>query len=372
MHSTSYLFDFTSVRPAFESSQQSTLDWIVAAHTQATSDTSELFSEHIKKELLRVGCKPDVIHKRGHSIPDFLHQNWQEMLVYRLDKESAGVPLGRRQEIHATIADELFETLYQETSTPPSNLIHVSCTGYASPSGAQKLVSKKRWGNTTQVTHAYHMGCYAACPAVRLASAFTSGADVVHTEMPSLHFNPTLHSADQLVAQSLFADGCIRYKVARKAPEKSSLQLLAIHEEIIPDSLNAMKWLIDSWGFQLFLAKEIPLLIAQEIEAYVERLCRHAHLDTKAVLAEGHFAIHPGGPKIMNYIQKLLGCKDSQMSHSRAILAHFGNMSSATLPHIWKAIIDDPEIRSGTKIVSLAFGPGLTIAGMILEKREAL
>jgi len=43
-------------------------------------------------------------------------------------------------------------------------------------------------------------------------------------------------------------------------------------------------------------------------------------------------------------------------------------MSSATLPHVWKAILDDDAVPSGTLIVSLAFGPGLTIAGAILRK----
>lgn len=372
MRSFCSLFDFESLRPAFESTQQSTLDWIVAAHIQAENNPSSEFCQQIHNELLRVGCKPNVIQTRGHSIPDFCHQDWSQMQVYRLDQYKAGLPLGKRQAIHASLSDEFFHRFYETATTSPANLIHVSCTGYASPSSAQKIVAQKNWGSHTQVTHLYHMGCYAACPAVRVGSAFADGADIVHTELPSLHFNPALHTPDQLVAQSLFADGCIKYKVSKKAPEQASLQLRAIHEELIPDSLDAMKWLIDDSCFQLFLAKEIPTLIAKHIETYVKRLCECASLDAKSVLEESHFAIHPGGPKIMNYLQKLLDCRDSQMRHSRAILARYGNMSSATLPHIWKAILEDAEIASGTTIVSLAFGPGLTIAGMILEKRGAL
>ena len=93
------------------------------------------------------------------------------------------------------------------------------------PSAAQRLVAAKGWGAATRVTHAYHMGCYAAFPALRMAAGFLSApdslrasglkrVDVVHTEMCSLHMNPLHHAAEQLVVQSLFADGVhppIRY-----------------------------------------------------------------------------------------------------------------------------------------------------------------
>jgi predicted naringenin-chalcone synthase len=43
-------------------------------------------------------------------------------------------------------------------------------------------------------------------------------------------------------------------------------------------------------------------------------------------------------------------------------------MSSAACPHIWERIIGDETIKPGTKVLSLGFGPGLTVAGMIMEK----
>ena len=43
-------------------------------------------------------------------------------------------------------------------------------------------------------------------------------------------------------------------------------------------------------------------------------------------------------------------------------------MSSATLPHIWESILADPEAEDRSLLVSLAFGPGLSISGSIMEK----
>jgi predicted naringenin-chalcone synthase len=46
-------------------------------------------------------------------------------------------------------------------------------------------------------------------------------------------------------------------------------------------------------------------------------------------------------------------------------------MSSATLPHIWQEILRSPEVCHGDLIVSLAFGPGLTLSGAVLRKVTA-
>ena len=70
------------------------------------------------------------------------------------------------------------------------------------------------------MTHAYHMGCYAAMPALRIAAGFVATGsrrvDSSHTELCSLHLDPTDHRLEQLVVQSLFADGLIRYSADRR------------------------------------------------------------------------------------------------------------------------------------------------------------
>jgi predicted naringenin-chalcone synthase len=60
--------------------------------------------------------------------------------------------------------------------------------------------------------------------------------------------------------------------------------------------------------------------------------------------------------------------RPTQVAASRAVLKACGNMSSATLPHVWAGILADPAVPSGTLITSLAFGPGLTIYGAMLRK----
>src|SRR5262249_30870614 len=154
------------------------------------------------------------------------------------------------------------------SDSPPDDLIHVTCTGYASPSGAQKLVAARGWGETTTVTHAYHMGCYGSIPALRMARGFNAvkggRVDIVHTEICSLHVNPSLHNAGQLVTHSLFADGFIKYSSARNA-EGPSLKVLALQEEILPDTAQMMTWKAMNWSFEMALSKEIPVQITRAL-----------------------------------------------------------------------------------------------------------
>jgi predicted naringenin-chalcone synthase len=80
------------------------------------------------------------------------------------------------------------------------------------------------------------------------------------------------------------------------------------------------------------------------------------------------FAIHPGGPAILNQIRSKLGIEESQIALSRKVLYEHGNMASATAPHIWQAVVESPAIPVGSKVLSMAFGPGLTVIGALFEK----
>ena len=371
------LCDFTIIRPSHELDQATTLDWLVEAHLEGEKRKQNpdpvICKAVLQEAFARVGCKPDRIAKRGFATSDFSHRNWDQMQIYRMDRSAYGSNLSVRSSYFESYVDAIFEQYYPEESQAPDDLIHVSCTGYVSPSGAQKIASKRGWGPNTIVTHAYHMGCYASIPAIRMAAGFLAfeadkqKVDIVHTELCSLHADPSNHRTDQLVSQSLFADGFIKYSL-RKHAEKTHYQLLAAHEEIIPDSRDSMTWKAFHWGFEMVLLREVPVLITRALYPFLTHLASKAGKKADQLLQEAIFAIHPGGPKILLYVQQELRLKERQMHHSFAILKEYGNMSSATLPHIWQAILEDSSIPSSTLIVSLAFGPGLSITGSIMEK----
>ncbi len=386
------LSNFSMTRPRHEVSQLRMLEWLADAHAEAEAGLAPTtpgmradFAARIDKLIRRCACGPAQISKRGFSIPDIGSSRWSENTIYDIARHPHGAGTAARSRRYAEVVDAYFEAEYAAESVPPRDVVHVTCTGYVSPSPAQKLLSKRGWGAKARVTHAYHMGCYASLPALRiaagcLATAGTPGeadvaqrVDIVHTELCSLHLDPTLHDIEQLVVQSLFADGFIRYSLsadggASHSPGGPELRLLGTHDALLPESTESMTWVFSDWGMQMTLARDVPDRIATALRGFVTELYRRAGRDIASAKSTV-FAVHPGGPKIIDAVGTVLELEDGQLRASREVLREHGNMSSATLPHIWKQVVEDPAVAPGTLVASLAFGPGLTCCGGLFEKR---
>jgi predicted naringenin-chalcone synthase len=144
--------------------------------------------------------------------------------------------------------------------------------------------------------------------------------------------------------------------------------LITTREEIVPGTEDAMTWMVSDFGMQMTLSRKVPDHIRAGLGPFLDNLAASADLTSEQLFEKAIFAIHPGGPRIIDEIAEHLGLHPDQVLASNTILGNYGNMSSATLPHVWKSILEDETVQPGTLIVSLAFGPGLTIAGAILRK----
>lgn len=266
----------------------------------------------------------------------------------------SGADLDHRTAFFKEVLQPAIDGFYAEKEAPFKNWIHVTCTGYSSPSVIQNIVSQRGWGSQVEVLHAYHMGCYAALPALRMARGLED-TEILHTELCTLHLNPAKHEPEQLVIQSLFADGVIRYRASQAKPA-DGFHIEELREWIVPDSLKAMTWDVAAGGFQMTLAREVPKILQDSIAALI------GPWQTKDTV----YAIHPGGPRIIDAVAAGLGLSEEQVHFSRQVLRHHGNMSSATLPHVWRDMLS--EIPVGAPVISLAFGPGLTLAASLMRR----
>jgi len=396
-----FLYGYKVIRPRFVMKQESLLAWLAEAH--ALSDKKRVRPLSLVKNdsnmemraakadkvrddadflrmFQRFGCSPEQIAFRGFELEDFSHHNWDKMEIARFEKSPKGGGFSDRMKVYSSSAERVVNEFYAKEEKGPEQIIHVSCTGYESPSAVQKIISTKQWGKTTSSVHAYHMGCYAAFPAMNLAAgrvAITVGQKpvyVVHTERCGLQLNPTVHSAKQVVNQSLFADGFIRYSMVNEsapaAKENAGFFVQGFMERMVSNTAHAMTWVCSDFGLKMTLDRDVPGLIANDIHEFSNDLAKNAGFDFAELHKNALFAIHPGGPKIVSAIQDLLKLEDHQLAHSRETLKRYGNMSSATVPHMLELIVNDPSIEDGTPIVTMAFGPGLTMYGAVLIKRS--
>jgi predicted naringenin-chalcone synthase len=371
--------------PRYCRPQQEALQWLAEAHARAATTAAgnegvlSKWQERMAALVRRYSCTPEYIGWRRSEIADYMHTDWPRMTIFKLNENPRGSGLDARNRFYDETANRAVEALFAPDVDPPSDLIHVSCTGYVSPSPIQRLIALKRWTGRTEATQVYHMGCYAALPALRIAAGLLSNgntrhrADIVHTELCTLHFNPGDHSAEQLVVQSLFADGHIRYSLVHGGDRQGKdtlgvFEVLKLREEMVPDSLDDMTWVLSEWGFRMTLSREVPEKIASFLPRFLAALYASAGMNYSEMASETTFAVHPGGPRILDSVEDLLGLEKRQLRLSRDVLFHRGNMSSATLPHIWLAAGSDAGVKPGALLVSLAFGPGLTVAGALFRK----
>ncbi len=382
------LYNFNVQLPAHRGTHEYDMRWLATAHAKAEEvltggETKQAdLQPRMEKLLRRFGCSPKHIGYRYSELDDFTHTDWQQMRIFNLEAAPAGRSIDVRNQFFAETVNRAVERFYAEESEPPTDLLHITCTGYASPSAIQRLIESRGWQGQTRATQIYHMGCYASLPALRVAAGLLNvsqddrppRADLIHTEMCTLHFNPCNHAPEQLVVQSLFADGHIRYSMtladaADDRINEPSFAILATREEIVPESLEDMTWVLSDGGFRMTLSRDVPNKIAATLPPFLERLFASAGENYADVKAQSVFAIHPGGPRIIDSVQELLGLEEWQTTVSRSILFEHGNMSSATLPHIWAKTIAERDVKAGTLVASLAFGPGLTVAGALFRKR---
>ena len=387
------LTNFSVQRPQYELPQQRALHWLSELHATSEATLKGLseqeraaFAVRFGKLLERCACGPDKIGKRGHVTADLgaaADLGASERLeLYDVRRFPRGQGSAARSQVFAALVNGYFEREYAGEAQAPSELIHVTCTGYVSPSGAQRLVANKGWGALTHVTHAYHMGCYAALPAILMAAGHLGvpaalrpanserRVDIVHTELCTLHLDPSDHSAEQCVVQSLFADGFVRYSLrdTRESVGEHGFEVLAVSEHLLPDSAQCMAWAVGDFGMHMTLTRDVPERIASALRPFVSELFAKAGVSVAEALRHAVIAVHPGGPKIIDRVQEVLELDPAQVQASRDVLFEHGNMSSATLPHVWQRVLLDDTVSAGTLVLSLAFGPGLTVCGGLFRK----
>lgn len=338
-------------------------------------------SLHIKRrQLVFFPSMRDIHFENGEF--DIAEPQREYLQLFKDKSEPRGADIRARHESFAILVDEVFEQFYHPAERAPDDLIHVTCSGYLAPSPAQKLAAKKGWFET-QVTHCYHMGCYGAFPAIRMAQGFVASwrpgaaprrrqVDIVHTEVPSLHRHFVDLTPQDILVMSLFADGFIKYGVYSEEllsqRNQRGLRILAAAERLLPDSLSGETWVPGPYHFEMTMAITVPVVIKKNVYPFVKQLCESAGLDFESERDRLILAIHPGGPQMIEHIRAQLGLRAEQIALSAKVFLGKGNMSSATIPHILKEIAEAEEIEAGTRVVAIGFGPGLTIAGLLLEK----
>jgi predicted naringenin-chalcone synthase len=247
-----------------------------------------------------------------------------------------------------------------------THLVTVSCTGMAAPGVDYELIQGLGLAPTVQRTHIGFMGCHGAINGLRVAQAFTDSQPQARVllcavELCVLHY---FYGWDpqKVIANAIFADGAAAViGVAEGQAPANSWRVTATGSCLIPDSREAMSWTIGDHGFEMTLSKRVPGLIREHLRPWLESWLAQHGLRRELI---GSWAIHPGGPRILEAAAEALELGDEQLTAAREVFAEHGNMSSPTVLFIIGHL---REKRAPLPCVALAFGPGLIAESALIE-----
>lgn len=269
-----------------------------------------------------------------------------------------------------------------------------SCTGYTTPGLDILLARDLGLPVSAQRLFVGHMGCYAALPALGAAADFVAAhgrpAAVLCAELPSLHLQPRPAGRPDLgevTAHALFADAAAAAVLtpgdqgtkggtnSRRGPRAEGggpgisgprLELAGLAAATDTSAASYMTWDVTDTGFRMGLSPRVPAVLA-----------RHVHRVTTGLLADhglgvgdvAGWAVHPGGPRILDVVADRLSLPPDALAASRGVLADFGNCSSATVLLLLERL--RPSIAPGDHVLAMAFGPGLTLYAALLRATAA-
>jgi predicted naringenin-chalcone synthase len=235
-----------------------------------------------------------------------------------------------------------------------------TCTGYATPGLDIRLASDLGMPAGLQRLLIGHMGCYAAIPGLAAVGDFVAArsrpAVLLCCELTSLHVQPAQRDLEQVVAHALFSDAAAAIVVEPGAGR--GRRLAGVVARTDASTADLMTWDVTDLGFRMGLSPRVPGVLSKHVGEVVDELLAGAGLRVEDVAG---WAVHPGGPKIIDVVRDELGLAEEQVAASRRVLSEHGNCSSATVLLVLQemADVDGP-------VVAMAFGPGLTLYAALL------
>jgi alkylresorcinol/alkylpyrone synthase len=250
-------------------------------------------------------------------------------------------------------------------------IMSTTVTGVAVPSLDARIAGRLGLRPDVKRLPLLGLGCMAGAAGIARTHDVIAGdpgavAVLVSVELCSLTVQREDPSAANMIASGLFGDGAAavvmvgsQHRLAGSGPE-----IVATRSHLYPGTDRAMGWDVGSTGLKIVLGAEVPELV----ETYLGE-------DVRGLLADHDLKIddvdrwisHPGGPKVIEAIQSVLGLDEQALALTWRSLAAVGNMSSASVLHILRDTLVGRPCAPGQWGMLMAMGPGFASELVLLR-----
>ncbi len=305
------------------------------------------------------------IRKRHLAALEHQPEGRESEWLYRYaDVQPEGPGMEQRTAAFQQSADTLVRRLLSQAPADALGrldmLVTASCTHASAPGLELPVFSHTPVPATVDRWNLGFMGCSAGLAGLRLvqqAAGACRRSMILACELSSLHFQYS-DQLDQITANLLFADGAA---AVLTGPEVSAVRIIDCRCVSLPKFAAQMVWFAADRGLKLRLAQELPDTLAEHLPGAVAQFLDRAGVGRGQI---DHWLVHPGGPQVLEAVQKCLALPADALALSWSVFRAYGNMSSPTIFFILNELL---ACRAPGRAVALAFGPGLTIEMALLE-----
>lgn len=249
------------------------------------------------------------------------------------------------------------------------DFIFVSCTGLDCPSVDIHIAKAMGMSPSIRRAALVGMGCHGLLSALyRAMSAIhfkpKSKILIVTVELCTLHLQVT-RSIPNIIGSALFGDGASAVIVGNQTEADSQQPRLVDH--LIYNDYERQDDILftpSNHGYQIHLSTKMPQILAEFVPPIIKQFLQNNQLKKDDIQ---HWLLHPGGIKIIDYVEQALKLPPNKFCASRAILREYGNMSSATLLFVLERLITLDHPQPGDYGILIGFGAGLTLEFVLLK-----
>jgi len=280
------------------------------------------------------------------------------------------------KEVGVELAERAVRDAIDSAGLEPEDIdaiFFTTVTGVSVPTIDALLMNRMAFRSDVKRFPFFGLGCVAgAAGLARMADYLSAWPDQVaillSVELCSLTLQKKDLTIPAIVSAALFGDGAAAVVgVGRNRLPGSGRQegagpadgtgpnIRASRSVFYRDTERVMGWDIGSDGFRVVLSADVPAIVEKNLARDVDAFLADHGLNRTNIKS---WVCHPGGPKVIEALQRSLELDESDLQFTWDSLRSIGNLSSALILFVLADTIRSRRPPHGTLGLMIAMGPG--------------